>query len=112
MRIVDRKFIDKNIHTTRTRQHFGTLLGEKPHVMGQVVRMYPRLTISNLTEGLRNVYTNKKAEGQFTPINSYAIQWTIDVNFIKKVRFFFFSTLFIFCFFCWGYMGLFRGCVK
>ena len=87
MRIVDRKFIDKNIHTTRTRQHFGTLLGEKPHVMGQVVRMYPRLTISNLTEGLRNVYTNKKAEGQFTPINSYAIQWTIDVNFIKKVRF-------------------------
>jgi len=86
MRIVDRKFIDKNIHTTRTRQHFGALLGEKPHVMGQVVRMYPRLTISNLTEGLRNVYTNKKAEGQFTPINSYAIQWRIDVNFIKKVR--------------------------
>lgn len=86
MRIIDRKFIDKNIHTTRTRQHFGTLLGEKPHIMGQVVRMYPRLTISNLTEGLRNVYTNKKSTGGFTPINSYAIQWTIDVNFIKKVR--------------------------
>jgi hypothetical protein len=47
--------------------------------------MYPRLTISNLTEGLRNVYTNKKSEGQFTPINSYAIQWRIDVNFIKKI---------------------------
>ena len=86
MRIVDRKFIDKNIHSTRTRQHFGTLLGEKPHVMGQVVRMYPRLTISNLTEGLRNVYTNKKQVGGFTPINSYAIQWRIDVNFIKKVK--------------------------
>jgi len=85
MRIVDRRFIDKNIHTTRTRQHFGTLLGEKPHIMGQVVRMYPRLTISNLTEGLRNVYTNKKAVGGFTPINSYAIQWTIDVNYIKRV---------------------------
>jgi hypothetical protein len=26
MRIVDRKFVDKNIHTTRTR-HFGALLG-------------------------------------------------------------------------------------
>jgi hypothetical protein len=25
MRIVDRKFVDKNIHTTRTRQHFGAL---------------------------------------------------------------------------------------
>jgi hypothetical protein len=86
MRIVDRRFIDKNIATTRTRQHFGSLLGEKPHVMGQVVRMYPRLTISNLTEGLRNVYTNKKQEGGFTPINSMAVQWTIDVNYIKKVR--------------------------
>ena len=86
MRIVDRRFIDKNIHSTRTRQHFGTLLGEKPHIMGQVVRMYPRLTISNLTEGLRNVYTNKKAKGGFTPINSHAIQWTIDVNYIKKIR--------------------------
>ena len=86
MRIVDRRFIDKNIHTTRTRQHFGSLLGEKPHVMGQVVRMYPRLTISNLTEGLRNVYTKKSSKGGFTPINSYAIQWTIDVNYIKRVK--------------------------
>jgi hypothetical protein len=81
MRIVD-QVCRQNIHTTRTRQHFGALL--EPHVMGQVVRMYPRLTISNLTEGLRNVYTNKKSEGQFTPINSYAIQWRIDVNFIKS----------------------------
>jgi hypothetical protein len=29
------------------------------------------------------VYTNKKSA---TPINSYAIQWRIDVNFIKKVK--------------------------
>ena len=86
MRIIDKRFIDKNINTTRTRQHFGTLLGEKPHIMGQVVRMYPRLTISNLTEGLRNVYQNKKSQGGFTPINSMVIQWTIDVNYIKKVR--------------------------
>jgi hypothetical protein len=55
--------VDKTTHTTRTHNTSG-LLGEKPHVMGQVVRMYPRLTISNLTEGLRNVYTNKKSEGQ------------------------------------------------
>ena len=86
MRIVDRRFIDKNINTTRTVQHFGTLLGQKPHVMGQVVRMYPRLTISNLTEGIRNVYTNKKSEGGFTPINSRVVQWAIDVNYIKKVK--------------------------
>jgi hypothetical protein len=53
--------------------------------MGQVVRMYPRLT--NLTEGLRNVYTNKKkSEGQFTPNQLLYNQWRIDVNFIKRLR--------------------------
>jgi hypothetical protein len=85
MRIVDRKFVDKTYTRLELANTWGSLR-EKPHVMGQVVRMYPRLTISNLTEGLRNVYTNKKSEGQFTPINSYAIQWRIDVNFIKKVK--------------------------
>jgi hypothetical protein len=83
MRIVDRSLSTKHTRLELSK-HFGALLGEKPHVMGQVVRMYPRLTISNLTEGLRNVYTNKKSEGRFTPINSYAIQWRIDVNFIKS----------------------------
>jgi hypothetical protein len=34
MRIVDRKFVDKNIHTTRTPTLRGSLR-EKPHVMGQ-----------------------------------------------------------------------------
>jgi hypothetical protein len=62
MRIVDRKFVDKT-YTRLELANTSGLLGEKPHVMGQVVRMYPRLTISNLTEGLRNVYTNKKSEG-------------------------------------------------
>jgi hypothetical protein len=53
--------------------------------MGQVVRMYPRLTISNLTEGLRNVYTNKKSEDGCAN-QLLCNQWRIDVNFIKKLR--------------------------
>jgi hypothetical protein len=56
------RIVDRSLTKTYTRLELPTLrgsLGEKPHVMGQVVRMYPRLTISNLTEGLRNVYTNK-----------------------------------------------------
>jgi hypothetical protein len=32
------------------------------------------------------VYTKKSAQSGFTPINSYAIQWTIDVNYIKRVE--------------------------
>ena len=86
MRIVDRKFVDQNISDTRTIQHFGHLLGEKPHKLGQAVTLYPNLAIANLTDSLRNIYTNqKKRTGSFTPINSMAVEWKIDVNFIKTV---------------------------
>jgi hypothetical protein len=59
MRIVDRKFVDK----TYTRELANTSGWEKkPHVM-QVVRMYPRLTISNLTEGLRTCTLIRSLKG-------------------------------------------------
>jgi hypothetical protein len=64
MRIVDRKFVDKT-YTRLERQTLGSLRRKATRNNGQVVRMYPRLTISNLTEGLRNVYTNKKSEGVY-----------------------------------------------
>jgi len=86
MRIVDRNTVLENVSSTKTVQNFGTLLGRKPHKMGQVVTMYPNLAISNLTEALRNVYTKKKGGDSFTPINSMTIEWNIKVNFIKKVR--------------------------
>ena len=87
MRIVDRKFVDQNISDTRTIQHFGHLLGEKPHKLGQAVTLYPQLAIANLTDALRNIYTNeKKRSGTFTPIDSMVVEWKIDVNFIKTIR--------------------------
>jgi len=86
MRIVDRNTVLENVSSTKTVQNFGTLLGKKPHKMGQVVTMYPGLAISNLTEALRNVYTKKKGGDSFTPINSMTIEWSIKVNFIKKVK--------------------------
>jgi hypothetical protein len=61
MRIVDRKFVDKTY--TRLELNTSGLSRRKATRNARVVRMYPRLTISNLTEGLRNVYTNKKSEG-------------------------------------------------
>jgi len=86
MRIVDRHTVLENVSSTKTVQNFGTLLGKKPHKMGQVVTMYPELAISNLTEALRNVYTKKKGSDSFTPISSMTIEWSIKVNFIRKVR--------------------------
>ena len=86
MRIVDRNTVLENVSATKTVQNFGTLLGQKPHKMGQVVTMYPELAVSNLTESLRNVYTKKKGGDAFTPIQEMVIEWDIKVNFIKKVR--------------------------
>jgi len=86
MKIVDRATVVQNMSSTKTVQHFGQLLGKKPHKLGQVVTMYPHLAISILTDALKNVYYNPKKNGSYTPINSMAIEWDIDVNFIKKVR--------------------------
>lgn len=87
MRIVDRNTVAQNMSATKTVQNFGTLIGLKPHKLGQVVTMYPQLAISTLTDALKNIYYNpKKSEGSFAPINSMCVEWDIDVNFIKKVK--------------------------
>jgi hypothetical protein len=87
MKVVDRVTVANNMSDTRTIEHFGTLIGKKPHKLGKVVTMYPQLSISMLTDALKNVYYNPgKKSDSFTPINSMCIEWDIDVNFIKKVN--------------------------
>lgn len=86
MKIVSRNTVVQHMGDTKTVQNFGTLLGEKPHKLGTVVTMYPHLAISTLTDALRNIYYKPKKAAGFTPINSMAIEWDIDVNFIKKVK--------------------------
>jgi len=87
MKVVDKSVVVQNMSSTKTVQNFGQLLGTKPHKLGQVVTMYPHLSISVLTDALKNIYYNpKKGSGSYTPINSMAIEWDIDVNFIKKVK--------------------------
>lgn len=86
MKVVDRKTVVHNLGDTRTVQHFNTLLGDKPHKLGLVATMYPDLAITTLTDALRNVYYNpKSSSSNFQPINSMAVQWDIDVNYIHKV---------------------------
>jgi hypothetical protein len=86
MKILDRNTVTENMSKTRTIQSFGTLLRDKPEKLGQVVSMRPDLSISMLTEALRNVYKNSKEVSSFQPINAMAIEWQIDVNFIKRVK--------------------------
>jgi len=87
MKIVDRNTVVQHLGDTKTVQNFGTLLGSKPHKLGQVVTMYPNLAISTLTDALKNVYYNpKKDSNSFAPIESMCIEWRIDVNFIKTIK--------------------------
>lgn len=86
MKVVDRKTVLHNMGETRTIQHFNQLLGDKPHKLGLVATMYPDLSITVLTDALKNIYYKPKSSSDnFTPINAMAIQWDIDVNYIHKV---------------------------
>lgn len=84
MRIADYTTEIQNLSDTRTIQNFGALLGTKPHKMGQVASLYPYLTFSYLTSALQNIYTHSKAS-KFTAVKAMAVEWQINVNFLKKV---------------------------
>lgn len=54
--------------------------------MGIVSNLYKQYTATALTEALMNVYAkNYKKTDKFTSINSFMIEWDIDVNFVKRI---------------------------
>ena len=86
MKIVDRKTVIHNIGDTRTVQNFNQVLGTKPKKLGMVATLFPDLAINILTEALKNIFYNKsKGADSFQPINSMAVEWEIDVNYITKI---------------------------
>ena len=72
---------------SRTYEDFYKLLGTRPQMMGVMARMYPNNTATFLTEALMNIYYNSKTANKFQPINSLMIEWSIDVEFAKRVEF-------------------------
>lgn len=73
---------------TRTYEDFSKFLGERPHRLGVVSRLYPELTATFLTESLRNIFygDDKKAKG-FQNIDSTYFEWEVETNYIKRVPF-------------------------
>ena len=73
---------------TRTYEDFSKFLGERPHRLGVVSRLYPELTATFLTESLRNIYygDEKKAKG-FQNIDSTYFEWEVETNYIKRIPF-------------------------
>ena len=73
---------------TRTYEDFSKFLGERPHRLGVVSRLYPELTATFLTESLRNIFygDTKKANG-FQSIDSTYFEWEVETNQIKRIPF-------------------------
>lgn len=75
-----------NMAGTRTYTEFMKFLGEKPTRLGIVAKLYDQYTATHLTEALMNTYTKEGKKGGFQSINSFVIEWNIEVNKIKKVQ--------------------------
>ena len=72
---------------SRTYEDFYKLLGTAPKMMGVMARMNVNNTSTFLTEGLSNVFYNEKTVNKFQPIDSLQVEWSIEVDFIKRVEF-------------------------
>lgn len=71
---------------TRTYENFLKMLGDKPKNLGLLSRLYPQCTATYYTEALGNIfYNNAKKANKFQSIDSYMIEWQLDVNEIKRV---------------------------
>lgn len=71
---------------TRTYENLLKMLSYKPKNLGLLSRMYPQCTATYYTEALGNIfYNNAKKANKFQSIDSYMIEWQLDVNEIKRV---------------------------
>ena len=74
--------------STRTYEDFSKFMGERPHRLGVISRLYPELTATYLTESLRNIYYGEnKKQNSFQSIDSMMFEWEIQTNYIKRVPF-------------------------
>lgn len=71
---------------TRTVEDFAKWIGAKPARLGIVSNLYKQFTASALTEALMNTYyLEKNKQGKFSPVNSFMVEWEIQVNFVKRI---------------------------
>lgn len=87
MKILDISTTRPNMSGTKTYEDYHKFLGAAPHRLGLQATQYPWLTASYLTEGLMNVFYNNTKGSKYQPINQFAFDWDIDVNYIRRVEF-------------------------
>lgn len=73
-----------NMASTRLAEDFMKFIGEKPERLGIVSTLYDQYTATHLTESLMNTYTLDKGKKGLQSINSYLIEWDINVKKIER----------------------------
>lgn len=59
---------------------------ERPERLGIVSNLYKQYTATALTEALGNTWAQEKGKAtKFSPLNSFMVEWEIDVNFVKRI---------------------------
>ncbi len=88
MRVIQKQSLPSFISSdTRSIKNFGTFLGNNPDRLGVVVKRYPSLSISVLTDLLGHTFKNSRAgKNRFQSLNAMSVEWQIEVSFIKKVE--------------------------
>ena len=85
MRISGFSTVRPNMPHTRTYEDFMKFLGANPARLGIVSTLYDQYTATHLTESLMNTYTMEKGKKGFQSINSFLIEWDLQVNKIKRI---------------------------
>lgn len=86
MRITSFSSSHAQMGSTRTYEDFHKWLSDKPERLGIVSNLYKQYTATSLTEALMNVYTMEKGKpSKFQSLNSFLLEWEIDVNFVKRI---------------------------
>lgn len=86
MRVSSFSTVRPQMTATRTCEDFYKFLGAKPARLGMVSQLYEQYTASYLTESLKNIYAGEKdKKGRFESINSFMVEWDLNVNFIKRL---------------------------
>lgn len=76
-----------NMSDTKTYEDWSKYLGQKPHRIGVVARMYPNNTLNFLTDGLRNVFYNDEKASKYQVSDSLVFEWEIETSQIKHIAF-------------------------
>lgn len=77
----------QNLSETKTYEDYYKFLGAKPERLGIMARMYPKLTVTFLTEALKNVFEVNQKKEQFKSLEAPYFEWDTEVNFIKRIAF-------------------------